>query len=189
MAQSPVARRELENAFSRRAVFNPGFLYDGAQNLAVALRGDRQAMFEIPAGKAAFAGIVAKLDLALFQRLAIGRAYNRQQHAAPGAVQQYVPVDVERHRMRRGRTPFQHVEPPRIVGEMYADVVGNEIENQTEVVLLQRPVQSLEAGIAAELRIDPGVIDDVIAVGAALARLHKGRSIEMADAERFQIGD
>jgi len=90
-----------------------------------------------------------------------------------GAVRQQVPVDIERYRVRRGRTPFQHVEPPWIVGEMHADMVGNEIENQTEVVLLQRPAQSLEAGIAAKLRIDLGMIDDVIAVGTALARLHE----------------
>src|SRR5882762_3472146 len=72
---------------------------------------------------------------------------------------------------------------------MHADMVGNEIENQTEVVLLQRPAQSLEAGIAAKLRIDLGMIDDVIAVGTALARLHERRCVEMRDAERFQIGN
>ena len=41
--------------------------------------------------------------------------------------------------MRRGRTPFQHVEPPRIVGKMHADMVGDEIEDQAEVVLLAAP--------------------------------------------------
>ena len=91
-----------------------------------------------------------------------------------------LPVDVERGRMRRGRAPFQHVEPPRIVGEMHADMVGDEIEDQAEIVLLQRRAQPLEAGLAAELRIELGVIDDVVAVGAALARLHEGRGIEMA---------
>ncbi len=72
---------------------------------------------------------------------------------------------------------------------MHADMIGNEIENQTEVVLLQRLAQSLEAGIAAELRIDLGVVDDVIAMGAALARLHEGRCIEMRDPKGFQVGD
>ena len=91
--------------------------------------------------------------------------------------------------MRRGRAPFQHVEPPRIVGEMHADMVGNEIENKPEIVLLQRRAQPLEAGFAAELRIDPGMIDDIIAMGAALARFHEGRCVEMRDAERLQIGD
>ena len=37
---------------------------------------------------------------------------------------------------------------------MHADMVGHEIENQTEVVLLQRRAQSLEAGLAAEFRIE-----------------------------------
>ena len=90
--------------------------------------------------------------------------------------------------MRRGRSPFQHVEPPGIVGEMHADMVGHEVEDQAEIVLLQRRAQPLEAGFAAELRIELGVIDDVIAVGRALARLHEGRGIEMRDAERLQIG-
>ncbi len=72
---------------------------------------------------------------------------------------------------------------------MHADMVGHEIENQTEVVLFQRPAQSLESGIAAEFRIDPGVVDDVVAMGAALACLHEGRRIEMGDAERFQVGN
>ncbi len=92
-------------------------------------------------------------------------------------------------RARYGNSPpFQHVEPPWIVGEMHADMVGHEIENKAEVVLLQGAAQSLEAGVAAEFRIDFGVIDDVIAVGAALARLHERRRIEVGDTQRFQIG-
>ncbi len=71
---------------------------------------------------------------------------------------------------------------------MHSDMVGNEIENQTEVVLFQRPAQTFEARITAELRIYFCVIDDVIAVGAALARLHEGRGVEMRDAQGFQIG-
>ena len=63
---------------------------------------------------------------------------------------------------------------------MHADMVGHEIEDQAEVVRLQRPAQSLEASLAAEFRIDAGVIDDVIAMGAALPRLHERRRIEMA---------
>src|ERR1019366_6929745 len=39
-----------------------------------------------------------------------------------------------------------------------------------------------------EFRIDDGVIDDVIAVARALARLREGRRIEMGDAECLQVG-
>ena len=91
--------------------------------------------------------------------------------------------------MRRVLAPFQHVEPPRIVGEMHADVVRDKIEDQAEVVLFECRAQSLKTGLAAELRIEPGVIDDVVAMGAALARLHERRGVDMADAERLQIRD
>ena len=72
---------------------------------------------------------------------------------------------------------------------MHADMVGHEIEDQSEIVLFQRGTQSLEAGLAAKLGIELGVIDNVVAMRAALARLHEGRGIEMRDAERPQIGD
>src|SRR5260370_36114854 len=112
MTQSPIKRREYENVLSRRAVFSPGQSDDVAQNLAVAPRRDRQAMLEIPGRKTAFVGIITKFDLALFQRFAVGRADDRQQHAGPLAVRQDVPVDVERYRVWRGgphsRTSSHH---------------------------------------------------------------------------------
>ena len=46
------------------------------------MRADRQPVLEIPGGEAAFLGIVAKLDLAILQGVAVGRAENRQQDAA-----------------------------------------------------------------------------------------------------------
>src|SRR5260221_1134517 len=189
MTQSPIKRREYENVFSRGAVFSPGQSDDVSQNLAVAPRRDRQAMLEIPGRKTAVVGIITKFDLALFQRFAVGRTDDRQQHAGPLAVRQDVPVDVERYRVWRGRAPFQYVEPPWIVGEMHADMVGDEIEKETKVVLRKRPAQPLAAGVAAEFRIELAVIDDVVAMGRAFARLHEGRCIEMRDAERLQVRD
>jgi len=75
--------------------------------------------------------------------------------------------------------PFQHVEPPGIVGEVHTDMVGDEIENETKAVRFQRPAQSLKARFAAEFGIELGVVDDVVAVRRTLARLHEGRGIEM----------
>src|SRR5665213_51704 len=91
--------------------------------------------------------------------------------------------------MRRSLAPFEHVKPPWIVVKMHADMVRHKIKNETKIVLLQRGAQAFKAGLAAKLGIEPGVIDDVIAVGAAFARLHEGRGIDMADAESLQIGD
>src|ERR1700684_1994153 len=85
--------------------------------------------------------------------------------------------------------PFQRIEPPRIIGEMHPDMVGDEIKDQAEIVALQHRAQALESGLAAELGIELGMVDDVVAVGAALARLHEWRCVEMSDAERLQIGN
>jgi hypothetical protein len=56
-------------------------------------------MLEIPGRKAAFVGVVPKLDLAMFKRLPVGRADDRQQDAAARAIRQLVPVDVKGDRM------------------------------------------------------------------------------------------
>ena len=72
---------------------------------------------------------------------------------------------------------------------MHADMIGHEIEDQSEIMLLQRGTQPFKTGLAAKLGIELGVIDNVVAMRAALARLHEGRGIEMRDAKRPQIGD
>src|SRR6202021_196238 len=71
----------------------------------------------------------------------------------------------------------------------YADMIGDEIKNEAEVMLPQRSAQARETGSGAKRRIDPGMIDDIIAMAAALAGLHEGRRIEMRDAECLQIGN
>ena len=159
---------------------------DGLDDVAVTLRIDRKAVIEIPGGKAALGGIVFQRDLAGGQRVAIGLAQHRQQHAAAMPVGQQLPTDVERRRARRFLAPLQHVHPPGIVG---ADrhVVGHEVEDQPEPGALQRGAQARESVLAAELRIERAVIDDVIAVQAAGTGFQKRRRVEMRDAERFQI--
>src|SRR6185437_5968964 len=99
-----------------------------------------------------------------------------------------VPVDVERRGVRRTLAPFQYVEPPRIVGEMHPDMVRDKVEDQAEIVRLQRGAQSLKAGFTAELRIEFGVVDYVVAMGAALPRFQERRGVDVADAERLQVG-
>ena len=187
MAQPGVARGKGEHVLAGRSSARAGFLDDHAQDFAVALGRNRQPMFEIPGREAAFIGVIAQLDLAALQCLPVGRAKDRQQHAATAAMRQLLPVDIERGRVRRGGPPFEHVEPPRVIGKMHADMVGHEIQNQAQAVLPQRRAQPLESGFAAKLGIELRVIDDVVAVARSLARLHEWRGIEMRDAERLQI--
>ncbi len=69
-----------------------------------------------------------------------------------------------------------------------AHVVGHEIEDEAELVLLERRRQPREALFAAEFGIEPVVIDDVVAVRRARPRLQERRGVEVADAEFFEIG-
>ena len=62
---------------------------------------------------------------------------------------------------------------PEMIREMHPDMVRDEIKDQAEIVALQRRAQALEADLAAEFGIELGMVDDVVAVGAALARLHE----------------
>ena len=50
--------------------------------------------------------------------------------------------------------PFEHVEPPRIVGEVDAHVVGHEVEDQADAGLAQRRGEPGETGLAAEFGIE-----------------------------------
>src|SRR4051794_32988309 len=70
---------------------------------------------------------------------------------------------------------------------MDADMIGYEVENQTEIVLFQCCAEFCKAIFTAKLRIELGVIGDVVTMRRALARLHERRGVEVADAERLQI--
>src|SRR5690348_11187023 len=72
MAQSAVARGEGEDALPRLAGLLAGFLHRHAQHFAIAFGRNWQAMFEVPAGQAAFTPIVAQFDFAALERSAIG---------------------------------------------------------------------------------------------------------------------
>src|SRR5689334_755993 len=98
-----------------------------------------------------------------------------------------VPVDIEGAGVRRSRSPFEHVEPPWIVGELHTDMVGDEVEDQSEAMRTQRVRQQHKACLAAKLRIEPGMIDNIVAVRRAPSCHHEGRGIEMRDAERLEV--
>ena len=91
--------------------------------------------------------------------------------------------------MWRGRAPLEHVEPPGIISIVNSDMVGHEIEYQAEVMSFQRIAQSYESSFVAKLGIEPVMIDNVIAMRGAPPRLQKGRRVDMADSQRFQVRD
>ena len=69
---------------------------------------------------------------------------------------------------RRGAV-LQHIEPPCVVIAHDAEMVGNDVDDEPHAMLVQRPDQTIEVLARAQLRIELGVIDDVVAVHAARA--------------------
>ena len=69
-----------------------------------------------------------------------------------------------------------------------AHVIGNEIKDQAKIVLLERVGEARESFIAAQVGIEPLVIDDVVAMRAAGPRFQERRGVEMGDAEPLEIG-
>ena len=83
--------------------------------------------------------------------------------------------------------PFEHVEPPRIVGAADAHVVGHEIEDLAETVFGEGRDHPVEIGLVAEFGVEWPMVDDVVAVGAAGPRLQIGRGVDVADPEPREI--
>src|SRR5215470_10721658 len=98
------------------------------------------------------------------------------------SMRQCVPIDVERPRVRRSSSPLENVKPPRVIGTADDHVIGNEIENKAEPVLLQCRAQARKTFVAPKLRIEPIVIDNVVSVRASGPGLEKRRRIQMRDA-------
>ena len=91
--------------------------------------------------------------------------------------------------MSRIGSPFQHVEPERIVGAADSHMVRHEIQHLLQPVLGESGIHPVERSLVPQLGVERVVIDDVVAVGAARPRLEIGGGIKMADAEPGQIGD
>ncbi len=99
-----------------------------------------------------------------------------------------LPVDIEEARVAARLAVPQDIEPPGIVAAADRHVVRHDIDDEAEPGLAQRRHQAAKSLLAAKLGIDPGRIDPVIAVPRALARHEDRRGIDVADAERSQIG-
>src|ERR1019366_9632508 len=99
-----------------------------------------------------------------------------------------VPFDVEPAGVYRLRTPFEDVEPQRIIGATDTHVIRDHIENLSEVLELQRSAHASERSVIAEFGIELRMIDNVIAVQTAGTCPQIGRCIQMTHTESRQIG-
>ena len=164
---------------------------DGGQNPAedrrVAEGPDRELVLVVPDAEGALLGVELQFEMAVLQRLAVALAEERDHEVAARA--EALPIDVEGVGEGRERPPFQHREPPRVVGAADAHVVGHDVEEELQPVCVQRVGEADEVALAAEFRVDPAMVHDVVAVGRAGPRLLERRGVDVADPERGEIRD
>ena len=135
-------------------------------------RADRQLVGAVsPDREAALGGIKLQPQHAAFEFDAVLIAEQGHQDFIVQVAPFGVPVDVEPPGMGGIRSPFQHVEPQRIVRTAHPHVIRHEVENLQQRVFLQRLAHLAEGGVFTELGIELAMIDDVVAVGAAGPRL------------------
>ena len=155
------------------------------ENDRIARRAKRKSLLEMADAEASFFHVEGEGELAIFERHAIAIAQERHHELVVGS--QPFPIDVEGMRMARKLAPFEHGSPPLIVGAD-ADMVWHDIEDEMKPVPAQNVRKSTEPFFAAELWIDDGMIDDIIAVERTRPCLVDGRGIHMADAEACKVG-
>ena len=94
-----------------------------------------------------------------------------------------LPIDVERVGVGRKLAPFEHGQPPRVVGPADAHVVWHDVEQQSQAVRLDGRREALEARQATEFGIDLGRVDGVVTMRRSRPRFQDWGGIDVADAE------
>ena len=97
-----------------------------------------------------------------------------------------LPVDIEEGGVAAGRAVLQHV-PPVAVLLAQRHVVGHDVQHLAQPSLAQPLAEALVRLRAAQLLVDPAVIDHVIAMHAARRRLQIRRAVDVRDAEVAKI--
>ena len=160
-----------------------------AEDARVVQRADRQLVGVVgPDREAAFLLVEFEDELPRLEHDAVLVAEQGNEELVAEVAAVRVPVDVEPSSMSRIGSPFQHVEPERIVGAADPHMVRHEIQHLLQPVPGERRIHPVERSLIPQLGVERVMIDDVVAVGAARPRLEIGGGIEMADAEPGQVG-
>ncbi len=126
-------------------------------------------------------------QLAGLQHPAVLVAEDRHQHGGGQLALRRVPVDVEVAGVDARRAVLEDVPPPGVGPPGQRHVVGHYVQHLAEAGRGQALHELAMAFGAAELGVQPPVIHDVIAVGAAGGGLEVRRAVEVADAELGQV--
>ena len=100
-----------------------------------------------------------------------------------------VPVDVEVAGVLALGPAEQDVPPPRVQPPGGRHVVGDDVDDQSEVMRMRGLDEAIETLLAAEVGVDPRRVDYVIPVFAAWRGLQDGGQIDVRYPELRQVRD
>src|SRR5947209_14020593 len=112
-----------------------------------------------------------------------------QQHAVLQTRIRRVPVNVEVACKRRAGAVLKEVLPPRVLRARDAHVVRHHVNDEAHLALAQTARELDERALAARLRVDLRVVNDVVAVRASRARPQHRRRVAVGDAEFAEVFD
>ncbi len=119
-----------------------------AEDVRVVQRADRQLVRIVgPDCEPAFVLVEFERELSGFEHSSVLVAEKRNEELVAEVAAVRVPVDVEPSRMSRIGSPFQHVEPDRIVSAADPHMVRHEIQNLLQPVLGERRIHSVERSL------------------------------------------
>ena len=155
------------------------------QDERVGWRGDRQRRLVVVDRERAVCK--GKLKFSAFQDHPVGITEDRQQNLAAQLFLQRTPVDIKIGGVDGGAAILQQVLPPGVRAGSDPHVVRDDVNQETHVVRAQVVDQRLQVTVRANLRVDGGVVRDVIAVHAARCGGEEGRGVERANAQLPEI--
>ena len=182
---APLATRQAGEAHGQRAQPDMACM---SQDARAGRRCQGKTVFMVGDVELPGVFLVAEDQLSGAQHLGIVAA--QEGHQQLTAQQRVVgaPLDIEELGVGAGFAPFQHVEPPGVAVAADRHVVGDDVQDQTHAVRVQRIHQPAQRLFTAQFRVDAGRVQHVVTVQRAGSGGEQWRGIDMADAQRGEVG-
>ena len=164
--------------------FQPGFELV-AQDHAVGVGRHRQAIVVMPDHERAVR--IRQLQFLPLEHGAVLVAEDRNQHLVRELVLHGMPFDVEEAREARARTILEDVLPPRVRRLRDPHVVRHDVQHVSHPVRSERVDPAPVVVVGAQVRVQTGRVDDVVAMRAARDRSKVRRRVTIADTKLIQV--
>src|SRR5579863_5392370 len=171
MAESRDQTLKLQKVWTLLADLRREFVRAMLQDARILARIDGETMIVVRNVELASLRAKDEFQFATFQHDPIMIMKNWHEHFSVKFVFYRMPVNIEKARIDGGFAILENVQPPRIVAAHDSHVVGDDVEDQSHAMLVQGAYKAVKVFGATDFRVQRIVIDDVVSVHAAGARL------------------